>query len=224
MENTMGLVLVTVLIPLNSFISLIEGDKYDIYDDYEEDSDRIVIGVTGGLILARTLLGLSIFIAVIVYKFRRRHLAADDTIEEFLQKQNNFMPIKYSYSEIKKMTRGFKDKLGEGGYGLVFKGKLRSGNLVAVKLLSKSKANGQDFINEVATIGRVHHVNVVRLIGFCVEGSKRALVYDFMPNGSLDKIIFSGENNTSLTYQRMFEIALGVARGIEYLHRGCIIS
>ncbi|GKV46662.1 hypothetical protein SLEP1_g53639 [Rubroshorea leprosula] len=119
------------------------------------------------------------------------------------------------------MTRGFKDKLGEGGYGLVFKGKLRSGNLVAVKLLSKSKANGQDFINEVATIGRVHHVNVVRLIGFCVEGSKRALVYDFMPNGSLDKIIFSSENNTSLTCQRMFEIALGVARGIEYLHRGC---
>ncbi|GKV52260.1 hypothetical protein SLEP1_g58848 [Rubroshorea leprosula] len=160
-------------------------------------------------------------IAVIVYKFHRRHLSADDTIEEFLQKQNNFMPIKYSYSKIKKMTRGFKDKLGEGGYGLVFKGKLRSGNLVAVKLLNKSKANGQDFINEVATIGRVHHVNVVRLIGFCVEGSKRALVYDFMPNGSLDKIIFSSENNTSLTCQRMFEIALGVARGIEYLHRGC---
>ncbi|GLU24618.1 hypothetical protein SLE2022_405290 [Rubroshorea leprosula] len=184
-------------------------------------SNPIFIGVTGGLILARTLLGLSIMIAVIVYKFRRRHLSADDTIEEFLQKQNNFMPIRYSYSKIKKMTRGFKDKLGEGGYGSVFKGKLQSGNLVAIKLLSKSKANGQDFINEVATIGRVHHVNVVRLIGFCVEGSKRALVYDFMPNGSLDKIIFSSENNTSLTCQRMFEIALGVARGIEYLHRGC---
>ncbi|GLT61336.1 hypothetical protein SLA2020_340520 [Shorea laevis] len=199
---------------------ILQGDKTYFYDNYD-DSDVLFLELTGGFILARALLGLSILIAVIVYKFYRRHLSADNAIEEFLQKQNNFMPIKYSYPEIKKMTRGFKDKLGEGGYGLVFKGKLRSGNLVAIKLLSKSKANGQDFINEVATIGRVHHVNVVRLIGFCVEGSKRALVYDFMPNGSLDKIIFSGENSTSLTCQRMFEIALGVARGIEYLHRGC---
>ncbi|WRX28920.1 Serine-threonine/tyrosine-protein kinase, partial [Theobroma cacao] len=89
--------------------------------------------------------------------------------------------------------------------------KLRSGQLVAIKLLNNSKANGQDFINEVATIGRIHHVNVVRLIGFCVKGSKQALVYDFMKNGSLDKIIFSAENNT-LSWQKMFEIALGVAR------------
>ncbi|GKV31329.1 hypothetical protein SLEP1_g40025 [Rubroshorea leprosula] len=202
------------------FKHLIRGQVYIFYQ-YYKDPDTIFLEITGGLILARALLGLSILIAVIVYKVRRRHLSVDDTIEEFLQKHNNFLPVKYSYSEIKKMTRGFKDKLGEGGYGSVFKGKLRSGNLAAIKLLAKSKANGQDFINEVATIGRVHHVNVVRLIGFCVEGSKRALLYDFMPNGSLDKLIFSGENNTSLTCQRMFEIALGVARGIEYLHRGC---
>ncbi|XP_017980390.1 PREDICTED: rust resistance kinase Lr10 [Theobroma cacao] len=144
----------------------------------------------------------------------------DDMIENFLQSQNNLMPIRYSYSEIKRMTEGFKNKLGQGGYGSVFKGKLRSGQFVAVKLLNKSKANGQDFINEVATIGRIHHVNVVRLIGFCVKGSKQALVYDFMQNGSLDKIIFSTESNT-LSWQKMFEITLGVARGIEYLHRGC---
>ncbi|EOY13485.1 PR5-like receptor kinase [Theobroma cacao] len=153
-------------------------------------------------------------------KLKRRHLSVDDDIENFLQSQNNLMPIRYSYSEIKRMTDGFKNKLGQGGYGYVFKGKLRSGQLVAIKLLNNSKANGQDFINEVATIGRIHHVNVVRLIGFCVKGSKQALVYDFMKNGSLDKIIFSAENNT-LSWQKMFEIALGVARGIEYLHRGC---
>ncbi|XWS48535.1 hypothetical protein CRYUN_Cryun13aG0086400 [Craigia yunnanensis] len=121
------------------------------------------------------------------------------------------------------MTVGFKDKLGQGGYGSVFKGKLRSGRLVAIKLLGKSKANGEDFISEVATIGRIHHVNIVQLIGFCVEGSKQALVYDFMINGSLDKIIFSKENCT-LSWQKMFEIALGVARGIEYFHTGCQIQ
>uniref|UniRef100_A0A2N9GMW3 Protein kinase domain-containing protein n=1 Tax=Fagus sylvatica TaxID=28930 RepID=A0A2N9GMW3_FAGSY len=92
------------------------------------------------------------------------------------------MPIRYSYSEIKKSTKGFKDKLGEGGYGTVYKGKLQSGLLVAIKMLGKSKANGQEFISEVATIGRIHHTNVVQLIGFCAEGPKRALIYEFMPN------------------------------------------
>ncbi|KAG4150393.1 hypothetical protein ERO13_D04G002180v2 [Gossypium hirsutum] len=110
--------------------------------------------------------------------------------------------------------------LAVSGYGSVFKGKLRSGRLVAIKMLDKSKANGEDFINEVATIGRIHHINVVQLIGFCVERSKQAFVYDFMVNGSLDKIIFSKENCT-LSWQKLFEVALGVARGIEYLHRGC---
>ncbi|XVE52964.1 hypothetical protein DITRI_Ditri02bG0166500 [Diplodiscus trichospermus] len=145
----------------------------------------------------------------------------DNAIEEFLQNQNNFSPIRYSFKEIKKMTKGFKHKLGEGGFGSVFKGKLRSGHHVAIKLLDKSKANGQDFINEVASIGRIHHVNVAKLIGFCVEGSKQALVYDFMANGSLDKIIFSEENKNTLGWKNMFDIVLGIARGIDYLHQGC---
>ncbi|XP_030501619.2 rust resistance kinase Lr10 isoform X2 [Cannabis sativa] len=113
------------------------------------------------------------------------------------------------------------DVLGEGGYGSVFKGKLRSGRFVAVKILSKSKGNGQDFINEISTIGTIHHVNVVRLIGFCVHSSNHALVYDFMSNGSLEKYIFSHEGIASLSCKQIFEISLGVARGIEYLHQGC---
>ncbi|TYI96131.1 hypothetical protein E1A91_D01G049000v1 [Gossypium mustelinum] len=106
---------------------------------------------------------------------------------------------------------------------LCLKVNFRSGNLVAIKLLKESKGNGQDFINEVATIGRIHHVNVVQLIGFCVEGKKQALVYDFMTNRSLDKFIFSTGNN-SLSWQKMFEIVVGVGRGIEYLHNGCAMK
>ncbi|KAK6138674.1 hypothetical protein DH2020_027589 [Rehmannia glutinosa] len=113
--------------------------------------------------------------------------------------RRHLMPIRYSYSDIKNMTKGFREKLGEGGYGSVYKGKLRSGPDVAVKVLTKPRANGQDFINEVATIGRIHHVNVVKLVGYRAERSKRALVYDFMPN-------------------------VGMARGIEYLHLGCDIQ
>ncbi|XP_058206148.1 rust resistance kinase Lr10-like [Rhododendron vialii] len=119
------------------------------------------------------------------------------------------------------MTNGFRDKLGEGGYGSVYKGKLRSGPPVAVKMLSKPKANGQEFINEVATIGRIHHVNVVQLIGYCAERSKRALLYDFMPNGSLEKYISSPDAKLSLSCKQMYEISLGVARGVGYLHQGC---
>ncbi|XVF30334.1 hypothetical protein REPUB_Repub16aG0048200 [Reevesia pubescens] len=169
----------------------------------------------------RVLCGLPLVFVFLIYKWRRRHLSMFDMVEDFLQSQNNLMPIKYSFSEIKKITNGFKCKLGEGGYGSVYKGKLRSGRLVAVKILGKSKCNGQEFINEVATIGRIHHANVVQLIGFCAERSKRALVYEFMSNGSLEKYIFSEESNNSLSCKKMFEISIGVARGIEYLHRGC---
>ncbi|KAI8008655.1 Rust resistance kinase Lr10 [Camellia lanceoleosa] len=177
--------------------------------------------ITGFILGARTFCGTPCLFAFLIYKFRTRHLSMFDTIEGFLQSQNNLMPIRYSYWNIKMMTKGFKDKLGEGGFGCVYKGKLRSDHIVAIKILNKPKANGQDFINEVATIGRIHHVNVVQLIGFCADGSKRALVYDFMPNGSLEKYIFSQEGNISLSCKQMYEISLGVARGIEYLHRGC---
>jgi serine/threonine protein kinase len=144
-----------------------------------------------------------------------------ECIEIYLQQQNNLMPIGYSYKEIKKMARGFKEKLGEGGFGTVFKGKLRSGPFVAIKMLGKAKGHEQDFVSEVATIGRIHHLNVVQLLGFCIEGSKRALIYEFMPNGSLDKFIFSKERSLNLSYTRIHDIAIGVARGIAYLHHGC---
>ncbi|XP_009629972.1 rust resistance kinase Lr10-like [Nicotiana tomentosiformis] len=175
-------------------------------------------------LVARFVIGLPIIIVFLMIKFKRRHLSMYDMIEGFLQTQNNFIPIRYNYSHIKRMTRGFKEKIGEGGYGKVYKGKLRSGRDVAVKMLSKPKAGGgQDFMNEVATIGRIHHVNVVGLVGYCVETTERALVYDFMPNGSLDKYITSQEGSPVLSWQRKYEIIVGVARGIEYLHRGCEI-
>ncbi|XP_028774274.1 G-type lectin S-receptor-like serine/threonine-protein kinase At2g19130 isoform X2 [Neltuma alba] len=172
---------------------------------------------------AKFVLGAPFFLALLIYKWRQRHLSMYESIEDFLQSDNNIIPIRYSYGKIKKMTKGFKVRLGKGGYGSVFKGQLRSGRDVAVKMLDKAKANGQDFINEVATLGRIHHVNVVQLIGYCVQGSKRALVYEFMQNGSLDKYILSkpNDNEQSLNLHQLYAISLGVARGIEYLHKGC---
>ncbi|CAL0299160.1 unnamed protein product [Lupinus luteus] len=169
----------------------------------------------------RYLFGVALFTLLLIYKWRRRHLSMYENIESFLL-DNNLNPIRYEYKEIKKMSGGFKVKLGQGGFGSVYKGKLRSGVDVAIKMLSKFNPNGQDFINEVATIGRIHHVNVVRLIGYCVEGKKRALVYEFMPNGSLDKYIFSKEEiSVHLSHAKIYEISLGIAQGIAYLHQGC---
>ncbi|CAN1171023.1 Rust resistance kinase Lr10 [Linum perenne] len=179
--------------------------------------------------LAIKACGFPFGIAFLIYKWRRRHRSAYDKIEEFIQ-NHNLMPIRYSYSNIKKFTHGFKDKLGEGGFGSVYKCKLRSGSFAAVKILGKKSTAGgvQDFINEVATIGRIHHTNVVRLIGFCSEGSKRALVYEFMPNGSLDKYIFhkqqQGGGHATLRLEQLYRISIGVARGIEYLHSRCAMQ
>nr|XP_017215195.1 PREDICTED: rust resistance kinase Lr10-like [Daucus carota subsp. sativus] len=176
-------------------------------------------------VTARFLCGMAFLLVFLVYKLKRRHLSAYDTIEDFLQGQNNLMPIRYTYSQIKKFTKGFKVKLGEGGFGTVYKGKLRSGHVVAVKMLSNYKANGQDFINEVGTIGRIHHVSIVRLVGYCVEGPKHALIYEYMSNGFLDKSIFKdGDEDdgvTTLSSEKIYEKSWKVECDIEYLPRGC---
>ncbi|KAH7841122.1 hypothetical protein Vadar_025841 [Vaccinium darrowii] len=144
-------------------------------------------------------------------------------IEEFLKNCGSLSLKRYSYSDIKKITNSFRTKLGQGGFGSVFKGKLENGCLVAVKVLKGLKGNGDEFINEVATISRTSHVNVVTLLGFCFEGCHRALIYEFMPNGSLDKFIHDGGSLTyrQLGWETLYQIAVGIARGLEYLHRGC---
>ncbi|KAL6321126.1 hypothetical protein AAG906_012898 [Vitis piasezkii] len=90
------------------------------------------------------------------------------------------------------------------------------------KILNNSQGNGEEFINEVATMGTIHHVNIVRLVGFCADGFKRALIYEYLPNESLEKFIFSRDvKNYSLAWKKLQEIAIGIAKGIEYLHQGC---
>jgi len=147
----------------------------------------------------------------------------DSNIEAFLKNHGAIAQKRYKFSEVKKMTNSFKVKLGQGGFGIVYKGKLLTGGPVAVKLLNASKRNGEEFINEVASISRTSHVNIVSLLGFCLEGPKKALIYEFMANGSLDKFIYNRgqENIASLTWENLYQIAIGIARGLEYLHRGC---
>ncbi|KAL2924645.1 LEAF RUST 10 DISEASE-RESISTANCE LOCUS RECEPTOR-LIKE PROTEIN KINASE-like 2.4 [Bienertia sinuspersici] len=170
-------------------------------------------------------------IALIVFCVRKRCLSKEEEIqrkrkhdvEAFLKIHGTIGLQRYTYSDLKKLTNSFRNKLGEGGYGAVYKGQIQNtGHLVAVKILKKAEKNAEDFINEVASIGKTNHVNVVTLLGFCYEGRHRALVYDFMPNGSLEKYLYGKNNNChSLSWEELFQIAVGIARGLEYLHRGC---
>ncbi|KAL5761279.1 hypothetical protein ACOSQ2_020117 [Xanthoceras sorbifolium] len=184
--------------------------------------------------VAATASGIGILIIILAFCFRKK-ISSDismafwrkktenyQNIEVFFRNYGSLAPKRYSYSDIKKMTNSLKIKLGQGGYGGVYKGRLPDGRDVAVKVLNESKGNGEEFINEVASISRTSHVNVVSLFGYCFQGRKRALVYEFVPNSSLEKFIYQkSPNYKQLKWEKLYQIALGIARGLEYLHRGC---
>ncbi|CAN6206895.1 unnamed protein product [Urochloa humidicola] len=136
--------------------------------------------------------------------------------------------VAFKYSDMRGATRNFSEKLGGGGFGSVYKGTLPGsrGAAIAVKKLEGrvSGVGEKQFRNEVRTIGVIQHVNLVRLRGFvCSRAGDRLLVYDHMPNGSLDKVLF-GEAEAeapALSWAARFRIAVGAARGLLYLHEGC---
>ncbi|XP_021864482.2 probable LRR receptor-like serine/threonine-protein kinase At1g56140 isoform X2 [Spinacia oleracea] len=146
---------------------------------------------------------------------RRKRLRAEE---------NEFIGIDtkpYTFTELKSATRDFdpSNKLGEGGFGAVYKGTLNDGRVVAVKQLSVASKQGKSqFIAEIATISAVQHRNLVKLYGCCIDGEKRLLVYEYLENKSLDKVLF-GESKLELNWAKRFEVCLGVARGLTYLHQ-----
>ncbi|XP_028186533.1 cysteine-rich receptor-like protein kinase 2 [Glycine soja] len=139
-------------------------------------------------------------------------------------------PIKYKYNDLKAATKKFseKNKLGEGGFGAVYKGAMKNGKDVAVKKLNipgNSSKIDDLFEREVMLISNVHHKNLVQLLGYCSKGQQRILVYEYMANTSLDKFVF-GRRKGSLNWKQRYDIILGIARGLTYLHEEfhvCII-
>lgn len=197
--------------------------------DHSSTQHNIIVGALIGSAIVLVLIFVIIFFSLkrknrsgntmVLWKKDKKN----ENIKAFLRSHDLLMPKQYSYWETKKMTNTFMEKLGEGGFGGVYKGKLSDGRLVAVKLLNDSKSNGEDFINEVSSISRTSHVNIVSLIGFCYK-PKRVLIYEYMPNGSLDKLIYNqgaSSKYCQLEWNMLYQIAIGIARGLEYLHRGC---
>ncbi|PKA62115.1 G-type lectin S-receptor-like serine/threonine-protein kinase [Apostasia shenzhenica] len=133
------------------------------------------------------------------------------------------LPARFAYTELVAATGNFSTKIGSGGFGEVFKGQLPDKSLVAVKRITAgaSGVHGKrEFCTEIAVIGNIHHVNLVRLRGFCADGRRRLLVYEFMNRGSLDRSLFI-PGIPVLEWQERMDIAIGAARGLAYLHSGC---
>ncbi|XP_042492726.1 LEAF RUST 10 DISEASE-RESISTANCE LOCUS RECEPTOR-LIKE PROTEIN KINASE-like 2.1 [Macadamia integrifolia] len=193
-------------------------------------------------------LGVGLAVASIIYVFldrrrkqRRRLLNGQDehvltrylkgdyttpaSIETFLLNYTSGRPTRFSFKQLKKYTNNFSHKLGQGGFGSVFKGELPNGFPIAVKLLDETDHSEVQFLNEVLTIGKIHHNYLVRLLGYSFEQSKQALVYEFMKNGSLDKYIHGRNEDTveKLSWRQLADIAIGTAKGIAYLHEECRI-
>ncbi|CAN4092790.1 unnamed protein product [Withania somnifera] len=135
-------------------------------------------------------------------------------------------PKQFCYEELEEATKGFSDTnfLAEGGFGLVHKGVLRDGLVVAVKQLRLigSQADA-DFRREVRVLSCAQHRNVVLLVGYCIQGNRRLLVYEFICNKSLD-FHLHGTNETALDWSSRLKIAVGTARGLRYLHEDCRVG
>ncbi|PSS31793.1 G-type lectin S-receptor-like serine/threonine-protein kinase [Actinidia chinensis var. chinensis] len=130
------------------------------------------------------------------------------------------LPIRFDYVDLEVATDNFKTQIGAGGFGSVYKGTLPDKSLVAVKKITNVGVQGKkDFCTEIAIIGNIHHMNLVKLRGFCAQGRERLLVYEYMNRGSLDRTLFG--NGPVLEWQERLDIALGTARGLAYLHSGC---
>ncbi|PNT65960.1 cold-responsive protein kinase 1 isoform X2 [Brachypodium distachyon] len=129
---------------------------------------------------------------------------------------------RYTYKELAKATENFNpsNKIGEGGFGSVYKGRLRNGKLIAVKVLSVESRQGlKEFMNELMAISNISHGNLVSLYGYCVEGNQRILVYNYLENNSLAQTLLgSGRSNIQFDWRTRVNICLGIARGLAYLH------
>ncbi|XP_019156168.1 PREDICTED: G-type lectin S-receptor-like serine/threonine-protein kinase At4g27290 [Ipomoea nil] len=170
--------------------------------------------LTTSVLVGILVLSLTLTLSIILYRRRRKeiHLKLEWEQEQTL----------FEISTIIRATHNFSlnNKIGEGGYGPVYKGVLDDGKEIAVKRLSKTSKQGLgEFKNEVNSIARLQHRNLVKLLGWCIQGDDKMLIYEYMPNKSLDSYIFDNRRSALLDWPKRFNIINGIARGLMYLHQ-----
>eukprot|EP00268_Persea_americana_P066073 TRINITY_DN891_c2_g2_i3.p1 TRINITY_DN891_c2_g2~~TRINITY_DN891_c2_g2_i3.p1 ORF type:complete len:815 (-),score=138.90 TRINITY_DN891_c2_g2_i3:249-2693(-) len=171
---------------------------------------KVTVATVAAAVGAVAVLGI---VLAVIWRCRRRRSSLSLKATE-----GSLVP--FGYRDLQIITKNFSEKLGGGGFGSVFKGIYPDSTAVAVKKLEGLRQGDKQFRTEVSTIGTIQHVNLIRLRGFCSEGDNRLLVYDYMPNGSLDAHLFGSKSDT-LDWKTRYQIALGTARGLAYLHEKC---
>ncbi|GMY37061.1 putative receptor-like protein kinase At4g00960, partial [Fagus crenata] len=168
-------------------------------------------------IIIPTVITIIIVIIICIILKVRKPKEIYETVDEITSVES----LQIDFSKIRDTTDNFSDanKLGKGGFGEVYKGKLPDGQEIAVKRLSKNSKQGDlEFKNEVLLVAKLQHRNLVRLLGFCLEGSERLLIYEFVPNRSLDRYLFDPMKRAHLDWEKRSKIIKGIARGLLYLH------
>uniref|UniRef100_A0A0E0H2X3 Receptor-like serine/threonine-protein kinase n=1 Tax=Oryza nivara TaxID=4536 RepID=A0A0E0H2X3_ORYNI len=183
-------------------------------EDDVSESSKHTRGLIIGVVAVASVLILSLFTIVIM--FVRRNKRNCSSVGRII-----CGTVAFRYKDLQHATKNFSERLGGGSFGSVFKGVLTDSTVIAVKRLDGARQGEKEFRAEVRSIGIIQHINLVRLIGFCCEGSNRLLVYEYMPNGSLDSNL-SGSKVASLDWSTRYKIALGVARGLAYMHGNCL--
>lgn len=181
----------------------------------------IVVIIVGTLVV----IGVLVYVGFRIYRRRRytpsQNDAGSSEDDGFLQSISG-APTRYTYKELQDATNNFSNKLGQGGFGSVYLGTLPDGSRIAVKKLEGIGQGKKEFRSEVTIIGSIHHIHLVKLRGFCVEDAHKLLAYEYMAKGSLDRWIFhSAEDSSLLDWDTRFNIALGTAKGLAYLHQDC---
>ncbi|XP_057796053.1 G-type lectin S-receptor-like serine/threonine-protein kinase At4g27290 [Salvia miltiorrhiza] len=203
----------------NLYIRLASSESVagEVSDDNGRNKAIIIASLTS--ITGMVLVCASLYLIIM----RKRKEAMGTQEEAFSANRVKEAEIPFfSFSTILKATDHFssKNKLGEGGCGPVYRGKLEDGQEIAVKRLSKTSSQGVDELkNEVMLIAKLQHRNLVRTLGFCAEGEESMLIYEYMPNHSLDFILFDQTKSMSLDWRKRFHIINGIAKGLLYLHQ-----
>ncbi|KAL4366613.1 hypothetical protein GQ457_05G030220 [Hibiscus cannabinus] len=177
----------------------------------------IIVAIVALVVASLVLLALGLL--VLRKKARKKYNAVPE--ENVVEDVEGLESLLFDLSTIEAAVNNFSsdNKIGEGGFGEVYKGKLCSGQEIAVKKLSKNSNQGtKEFKNELALLTKLQHRNLVRLLGFCLDGEEKFLVYEFVPNKSLDCFIFDPERQGELDWSRRFKIIQGICRGLLYLH------
>ncbi|KAL0712806.1 hypothetical protein Bca4012_019784 [Brassica carinata] len=184
-----------------------------------EEKGKAIRNGTIAIIVVPTVINIFVFVSLFII-FDQRRMSYNQNINESECSDEQSM-LRFGMRTILSATNDFspENKLGQGGFGTVYKGILTNGQEIAVKRLVSGPGQGcTEFKNEVSILTRLQHKNLVKLLGFCNEGDEEILVYELVPNCSLDHFIFDKEKRSLLTWEVRFKIIEGVARGLLYLH------